>query len=102
VIRVEVGKRNEDHENDGQQRKQHQRQHGHGEQGYMKALIRQAVQVVPEARDFPPLPQILLGVPGIPDVRVPNVQEHRNHRQRQHAVEKNQHGVVAGESLIYL
>ena len=68
----------------------------------MKALIRQAVKIVPEARDFPPLPQILLGVPGIPDVCVPDVQEHRDHRQRQHAVEKNQHGVVAGESLVDL
>ena len=102
MVRVEVGKRNEDHENDGQQRKQHQRQHGHGQQRDMEALMGQAVQVVPEARDFPPLPQILLRMPRIPDVRVPDVQEHRNHRQRQYAVEKNQHGVVAGESLVDL
>ena len=40
----------------------------------MKALIRQAVKIVPEARDFPPLPQILLRMPRIPDVRVPDVQ----------------------------
>ena len=46
--------------------------------------------------------QILLRMPRIPDVRVSDVQEYRNHRQRQHAVEKNQHGVVAGESLVEL
>ena len=86
MIRIKICERNEDHKDDRQQRKQHQCEHRHGEQGHVEPLMGQTPKIIPETIDFPALLQILLCVPGIPDVSIPNVKEHQYNRKRQHTV----------------
>ena len=68
----------------------------------MKALVAKASKILFEMGTGLSLGAALLPQPGIPEVCVPEIAKECNHRQGQHTIEQNQHGIVAGVSLIDL
>lgn len=68
----------------------------------MKALVAKASEILFEMGTCLSLGAALLSQPGIPEVCMPEIAKECNHRQGQHAIKQNQHGIVAGVSLVDL
>ena len=102
VTGVKVGKGDQHHEDDRQNGEKKQRGQRRGQQRHMEALVQQRFQLVPEGRDgfafFPQTAELCRAF----QIQEPYIQENSGDGQRQHAVEQDEHGIVAGHPLVDL
>ena len=93
---IVVGECNQDHEKDGQHRKDKDAQRGQGEQRLVEVVIHQGAEVVLAALQRLAGPQDLFRDLVLADIGSPGVEKGNDKEDRQNAVEQDAEGVIAG------
>ena len=94
MVLVEVRERDEDHEHNRQHREKHERQHRKREQRDMEALVEEGLHIRDEGIGLDSPLRLLLYMQRAPHVDGPDRNKWNEGRQRQHAEQQNEHGVV--------
>lgn len=99
---VKVGEGDQHHEHDRQHREGHQTDHRGGQQRRMEATVQQALQILAEGRDMLALRIEEAQLSRAFQIQNPQVYKQNRRRDGENAEQQDQHGVVAGDTLVDL